>query len=259
MNRDRLQKPSNIKAYLTFILFILLVWGSAVRVDADLGKLILGFPEMGRILREMWPPDWGYFTKIADAMLETIRMAILGTTFGAILAVPISLLSARNITRSPILYLSARLMMNLIRTIPNLLLAALFVAIFGIGPIAGIGALTLFSFGLIAKLTYESLETIETEPLEAMTAVGATKSQLIVFGVIPQILPQFISYVLFTFEVNIRAAAVLGLVGAGGIGLYYDRTLGLMQYERASSIILFTLAIVLLIDYFSVKIREKLI
>src|SRR5690606_17835661 len=132
-------------------------------------------------------------------------------------------------------------------------------AIFGIGPLAGVFALTLFSFGLIAKLTFESIEAIEKGPLEGIAAVGANKLQWIVFGIVPQMLPPFVSYVLFTFEVNVRAAAVLGLVGAGGIGLYYDRTLGLLQYDKTASIILFTLALVFLIDFLSIKIREKLL
>lgn len=256
---SRPQKPSRIKGYFTVILLFLLLWGSAYKIEADLPKLFFGIPEMGRLLDEMFPPDWAYFPKIVDAMLETIRIAVLGTTFGAILAIPIIFLSARNVVKLPIVYLPARFLLNLVRTIPDLLLAAIFVAIFGIGPIAGIMSLTLFSLGLIAKLTYESIEAIDPGPLEAMTAVGANKLQWIYFGVIPQVLPQFIAYFLYTFEVNVRAAAVLGLVGAGGIGLYYERTLGLLDYDKTSTIILFTLAIVLIIDFISTKMREKLL
>jgi len=161
--------------------------------------------------------------------------------------------------RSPWVYQIARFILNLLRTIPDLLLAAIFVAIFGLGLIPGILALAVFSVGLIAKLTYESLETIDRGPLEAMTSVGASKLQWIAFGVVPQILPHFISYVLYTFEINVRAAAVLGLVGAGGIGLYYEKTLGFLEYDKTNSIILLTLAVVLAIDYFSTKLREKLL
>ena len=103
---------------------------------------------------------------------------------------------------------------------------------FGIGPLPGILALTFFSIGLVAKLLYESIESIDPGPLEAMTAVGANKVQWIVYGVIPQVKAHFVSYVLYTFEVNVRAAAVLGLVGAGGIGLYYDRTLGFYNMNK---------------------------
>ncbi|EEL75340.1 hypothetical protein bcere0027_33550 [Bacillus cereus AH676] len=243
---------------LTFILFILLLWGSSIQVDASFSKLVVGFPNIMDLLKEMVPPDWSYFQVITTAMLDTIRMAIIGTTLGAILAIPLALFAASNVFTSTFLYSPARLILNFIRTIPDLLLAAIFVAIFGIGPLPGILALTFFSIGLVAKLLYESIESIDPGPLEAMTAVGANKVQWIVYGVIPQVKAHFVSYVLYTFEVNVRAAAVLGLVGAGGIGLYYDRTLGFLQYQQTASIIIYTLVVVLVIDYVSTLLREKL-
>ncbi|TXR98762.1 phosphonate ABC transporter, permease protein PhnE [Bacillus sp. SH7-1] len=250
--------PSKLKHMLTAILVILLLWGSSVQVDASFSKLVVGFPNMIDLLKEMVPPDWSYFQVITTAMLDTIRMATIGTTLGAILAIPLALFAASNVFTSTFLYGPARLILNFIRTIPDLLLAAIFVAIFGIGPLPGILALTFFSIGLVAKLLYESIESIDPGPLEAMTAVGANKVQWIVYGVIPQVKAHFISYVLYTFEVNVRAAAVLGLVGAGGIGLYYDRTLGFLQYQQTASIIIYTLVVVLLIDYVSTLLREKL-
>lgn len=250
--------PSKLKHMLTAILVILLLWGSSVQVDASFSKLVVGFPNMIDLLKEMVPPDWSYFQVITTAMLDTIRMAIIGTTLGAILAIPLALFAASNVFTSTFLYGPARLILNFIRTIPDLLLAAIFVAIFGIGPLPGILALTFFSIGLVAKLLYESIESIDPGPLEAMTAVGANKVQWIVYGVIPQVKAHFVSYVLYTFEVNVRAAAVLGLVGAGGIGLYYDRTLGFLQYQQTASIIIYTLVVVLLIDYISTLLREKL-
>jgi phosphonate transport system permease protein len=138
-------------------------------------------------------------------------------------------------------------------------MASIFVAIFGLGALPGMLALSVFSIGLIAKLLYEAIESIDPGPLEAMTAVGANKLQWIFFGVIPQITAHFTSYVLYTFEVNIRAAAILGLVGAGGIGEYYDKTLGFLEYDKTASIIIMTLLIVLIIDYVSTKLREKLL
>lgn len=250
--------PSKLKHMLTFILFILLLWGSSIQVDASFSKLVVGFPNIMDLLKEMVPPDWSYFQVITTAMLDTIRMAIIGTTLGAILAIPLALFAASNVFTSTFLYSPARLILNFIRTIPDLLLAAIFVAIFGIGPLPGILALTFFSIGLVAKLLYESIESIAPGPLEAMTAVGANKVQWIVYGVIPQVKAHFVSYVLYTFEVNVRAAAVLGLVGAGGIGLYYDRTLGFLQYQQTASIIIYTLVVVLVIDYVSTLLREKL-
>jgi phosphonate transport system permease protein len=251
--------PSRLKHYLTAMIIILLLWGSSVQTDATFGELIEGFPNMFDLLEEMFPPKWTYFDNIVGAMLETIRMALIGTTIGAILAIPVALLSASNLTKSGWLRYPLRFVLNLIRTIPDLLLAAIFVSIVGIGPLPGMMALTIFSLGLIAKLTYEALEAIDRGPLEAMTAVGATGLQRILYAVIPQIQAHFMSFTLYTFEINVRAAAVLGLVGAGGIGHYYEITLGFLEYDKTSVIIIFTLAIVLLIDYSSTKLREKLL
>lgn len=137
--------------------------------------------------------------------------------------------------------------------------AGIFVSVFGLGPVAGILAITFFSCGVIAKLTYESIESIDPGSLEAMTAVDANKLQWIHFGMIPQMIAYYITFFLYAFELNIRAAAVLGLVGAGGIGLFLHRSLNMLRYDRAATINIATLVIVIAIDYVSTKIREKLL
>ncbi|WP_445488662.1 phosphonate ABC transporter, permease protein PhnE [Niallia sp. 03133] len=251
--------PAKTKHIWTVLLVVLLLWWSAYKTDSSFSDLTLGFPNMFDLLVQMWPPNWEYFERILEPMLETIRMAVIGTTLGAIIAVPLALLCANNIFRVSFIYYPFRFILNLIRTIPDLLLASIFVAIFGLGALPGMLALSVFSIGLIAKLLYEAIESIEPGPLEAMTAVGANKVQWIFFGVIPQITAHFTSYILYTFEVNIRAAAILGLVGAGGIGEYYDKTLGFLEYDKTASIIILTLLIVLIIDYISTKLREKLL
>lgn len=251
--------PAKTKHILTGIVIAVIIWASAIKTETSITELVIGIPNMWDLLKQMVPPDWEYFDNITKAMLETIRMAILGTTFGSIIAIPIAVLCASNIVKSSFLYHPVRFILNLIRTIPDLLLAAIFVAIFGLGSLPGIMALTIFSIGLVAKLTYEAIEAIDPGPLEAMTAVGANKVQWIFFGVIPQVIAHYTSYVLYTFEVNVRAAAVLGLVGAGGIGLFYDRTLGFLEYDKTSTIIIYTLVVVLVIDYISTKLREKLL
>ncbi|MGP4063570.1 phosphonate ABC transporter, permease protein PhnE [Oceanobacillus sp. M65] len=251
--------PRKLKLYFTISLLALFLFASAYQTDSTFSELLTGLPNMTELLVDMVPPNWAYVDNITPAMLETIRMAVVGTTIGAVLAIPIALFSASNVFKSSWIWYPVRFVLNLVRTIPELLLAAIFVAIFGLGPLPGIFALGIFSVGIIAKLTYESIEAIDKGPLESMTAVGANKLQWIRCAVIPQVSAHFITYVLYTFEVNIRAAAILGLVGAGGIGLYYDRTLGFLEYDKVSTIILFTLVVVLIIDYFSGKLREKLL
>lgn len=255
----KLEKPSSLKPTLSIVFILLLLVGSAIRTNASLPELIDGIPEMGKLFYEMYPPDWSYFGTVMGPMLETIQMAIVGTTVGALIAIPFSFLAARNVTRIPILSGVSRFVLNLVRTIPDLMFAGVFAAIVGYGALAGTLALVFFSFGLVSKMTYESIESIDPGPLEAMTAVGANKLQWINFGVIPQVTAQFAAYVLYTFEVNVRAAAILGFVGAGGIGLLLQRSLDRLRYDQASTIILITLVVVLIIDYVSTKLREKLL
>ncbi|MFB1097695.1 phosphonate ABC transporter, permease protein PhnE [Terribacillus sp. JSM ZJ617] len=251
--------PTRIKHYLTVAIVLALLVLSYIQTGSSFMDLITNRDQMASLIIDMFPPDWAYFENIIEPMLETIRMAVIGTTFGAIISVPVILLCANNVNRIPWISYPARFVLNLIRTVPELLLAAIFVAIFGLGMIPGIFALTIFSVGIIAKLTYESVEGIDKGPMEAMTAVGANKVQWITFAIIPQAAAYFVSYVLYTFEVNIRAAAILGLVGAGGIGLYYDSNLGFLNYPRVNTLIIATLAVVLIIDYVSNKLREKLL
>lgn len=250
--------PSKMKPFLTILIVLLLVAGSGWQIGFSISELTEGLPNMWDLVVQLVPPDWAYFSEITSPILETIRMAVVGTTFGGLLAFPLSMLAARNVFHTSWITVPARYLLNLIRTLPELLLAALFVAIFGIGPIPGVLALMLFSLGIIAKLFYESVEAIDSGPMEAMTAVGANKIKWIIFGVVPQVTASFMSFFLYAFEINIRAAAVLGLVGAGGIGLYYEQNLGFFEYGKVSSIIVYTLIVVLLIDNLSTKVREKL-
>jgi len=259
MEAMRIRRMARIKKTVTFLIIIALVWISIVQTGFSLSTILTGLPNMRSLIDEMFPPDWSYFSSITEPMLATIRMAVLGTTFGAIFAIPVALLASRNVAKIPVVYQIARFIMNLIRTVPELLLAALFVPIFGIGEVSGILAISVFSFGIIAKLLYESIEAIDPGPLEAMTAVGANKVQWIFYGVVPQVVAHFMSYTLYSFEINVRAAAVLGYVGAGGIGLTLNNALSFYQYDRVLTIILYTFLVVLLIDLISNRIREKLI
>ena len=185
-------------------------------------------------------------------------MAVLGTVIGSAVAFVYSLLIARNIVKNKAVTGVLRFIMNIIRTIPDLLLGAIFVAIVGIGPVAGIMALAVFTFGVVVKLFYEAIETIDPGPIEALTAVGANKFQIIHYAVMPQIMTYFISYVLYAFEINVRASTVLGYIGAGGIGLNLQQTLQVFNYAQTGTIIIVIIVVVVLIDYVSSKSREAL-
>ncbi|GAB6877110.1 phosphonate ABC transporter, permease protein PhnE [Thermaerobacter litoralis] len=240
------------------VLVVLYVWSSeGTRVS--LRDLWEGLDTVARMLGRMWPADWGYLPETVEPLLETLRLALLGTTFGAILAVPLSLLSARNVAGTGWAYQVARAIMNLIRSIPDLVWAALLVPAVGIGPTAGVLALTLFSTGIVAKLVSESVEAIDPGPLEALDAVGASRLARIVYAVVPQVLPHFIAYTLFMFEINLRTSTVLGLVGAGGIGSTMMTQLTFFRYDRLMAIVVMLFVLVVVVDWISTRWRQRLV
>mgnify|MGYP000990501202 FL=1 len=184
-------------------------------------------------------------------------MSVLGTLLGVFLAIPVSLLATEMITRNKLITGIVRLFLNIIRTIPNTLLAAILVAVIGIGEGTGVLTLTIFTFGLVSQLFYETIETIDTAPLEACESVGANKLKTAVWAVWPQILPSVISYSFYALEINIRSSTVLGYVGAGGIGIVLNASMGLFKYDRVSLVLLTIFVLVALVDMLSEWMRRK--
>lgn len=260
-NGDPWVPPGNPKLKATLGLLAALVFytWSGQRAGMSLSEFVEGLPAMADLFRRMWPPALGYLPTMIGPLAETIQIAILGTTLGALLAVPVAGLAARNVAPSPAIFWTARALLNAVRTLPDVLLAAVLAVALGIGALPGVMALTIFSMGILAKLTFETIEGIDPGPLEAVTAVGATRAQVMVYGVVPQVLPQFVAFCLYVFEVNIRVATVLGLVGAGGIGLWLYRDINLLRYRHALAIVLVIFAVVSLIDYASARIRARIV
>ena len=205
------------------------------------------------------PPDISYIPNIVSPMLETIRMALVGTFVGALVALPIAVLAANNFIKSKWLQTPLRFILNIFRTIPALVLASLFVAVFGTGAFSGVVALSIFTFGLVSKLTYESIEAIDYGQVEALISLGANKLNILRYAIMPQILPQYMSYTLYGFEVNVRAAAILGYVGAGGIGQLFEFNLAWRNFDKVGMIIIFSFAVVMIIDLVSASIRKRLV
>lgn len=249
----------HIKGWASFLIFLLLFKGSAQICDIQLSTFFQNLGQFFELIKKMLHPQWSYLAVVVAPISETIKMAIVGTTIGTLVAVPFCLLAARNIAINRFISSIVRFFLNIVRTIPDLMLAALFVAIVGIGSFAGVLTLAVFSFGMISKLFYEAVETIDPGPLEALQAAGANKIQMIVFAVLPQISNNFISYFLYTLEINVRSSTVLGYLGAGGIGVYLQRSLDSFNYSQTAIIILAILAVVLIIDGLSNYLREKLL
>jgi len=242
----------------TLVILILLVASSRM-TGVDVGMFFNNLGQFTDLLVRMSQPAWDYLPVILHPLYETIQMAILGTTIGAAFAVPFAVLAASNLVHNRWLRGIIRLMLDLVRTLPDLLLAAIFVAIFGIGSTAGVVTLAIFSFGMVSKLFYEVIETIDMGPLEALESVGANKLTIIWYAVLPQIMNQFVSYFLYTLEINVRASTVLGYLGAGGIGVFLQRSLNEFNYSQTAVIILATLVVVMAIDGISNHLRRVLL
>lgn len=263
MDKDLIPKRTFVQKYHvkglvgTFI-FLLLLWGSAVMTGVNWGEFFTNLDQFFDLLSRMAHPAWDYTNIVIQPILETIQMALIGTTIGTLIAIPFSILAARNLIKNAVVRGIIRFILNLFRTLPDLLLAALFVAIVGIGSTAGVWTLAVFSFGMISKLFYETIETIDDGPLEALRAAGANNIQVVVFAVVPQVLNSFVSYFLYTFEINVRASTVLGYLGAGGIGVYLQRSLSSFRYDQTAVIVIAILLIVIVIDSVSNSLRERL-
>ena len=226
-------------------------------------ELAKNLPAIGEFFRKLFPSEgkpWPTeaLPEITKRLIETFRIAIAASLFGALLALPLPLIAARNLAGKA-LYTFGRAVLNLIRSVPDLVLATLLAASFGIGPLAGFLALLVFSFGVVGKLLCDSVETIDPGPREAIAAAGGTRLQQAFCAVFPQVGPDYLAYTLYSLEINIRAASVLGVVGAGGIGMVLQSSLSLLQYTQVGLVILITFAVVFLIDSFSTWVRGKLV
>lgn len=253
------KKPFPFVNMIWMIAIIIAFLYSAVVSEVDLHQLFTNGYQMESIISMLFHPDWSYLKYVVDPIMETVQMAILGTTFGAILALPISFLAANNIIKNSVIRGVCRFILNIVRTIPDLLLGSLFVAVVGIGPMAGVAALAVFSFGMISKLFYETIETIDNGPIEAIRAVGGSTFDVVRYAVFPQISSQLLSYTLYTFEINVRASSVLGYMGAGGIGVLLQRSLSMFRYDQTAVIVIAIFIVVFIIDFVNNKVRERLV
>lgn len=196
---------------------------------------------------------------IVGATIQTIQMALVGTILSVIFAFPLAFLAALNTTPHPLIYRGVRFLINLLRTVPDLALGLIFVSAVGLGPFAGTLALAFHTTTVLTKLLSESIENIDTGVVEAIRATGASYPQTLSFAVVPQMLPDLISFTLYRFETNIRAAAILGLIGAGGIGYLLNTAFRTFQYQEASAIVVILIVLVMGVDTLSARLRKLVI
>ena len=208
------------------------IWLSLRMTGFDLHVVITKFRKMVDLLEKILQPDWSFFPKVVSPLIDTIKMSILGTVIGCAIALPVAILSSSNINKSiPVVWL-IRFLLGLIRTLPTLIIALVCALIFSLGTFSGTIAIAIFTFGIVAKMLFESIETIDMGPFEAMEALGANKFQAFWSACVPQILPVYLSHCLYCFEMNVRASAILGYVGAGGLGITINERIGWRRLQQ---------------------------
>ncbi len=249
---------SNLTTTLAWgFLFIALVWsweGADMR-PLDLWK---DSGNMGTFAREFFPPDFHEWRIYLEEMIITVHIAIWGTVLAIVCAIPFGLMSAENLVPSWV-YQPVRRLMDACRAINEMVFAMLFIVAVGLGPFAGVLALWVHTTGVLAKLFAEAVEAIDPRPVEGVRATGANPLEEILYGVIPQVLPLWISYSLYRFESNVRSASVLGIVGAGGIGVILHEAIRGFEYAQTAAVLIIIIVSVTLLDLASARIRQSAI
>ncbi len=247
------------KTLISIVLFCSILVFIVKDLKIDFIKLISDSSKyFGDILSRMLPPDFSNLNELIYAMFETIEIAFLGTFIAIVLSIPLGLFSARNLAPNYFIYIICKTIVIFFRAIPEFIIAMILVIAIGFGAMPGVLALGLHTMGFLAKFYAEDIEHINKGPIDALKSSGATKSQIISFGVIPQILPSFVANNLYILDRNVRMATMLGIVGAGGIGYELQSSFRMFEYERVSAIIILIFVTIFLIDHFSAFIRSKI-
>lgn len=230
-------------------------WGSELQVT----ELVRGAPFMADFMVRMFPPNFSYTPSLIKPTIETLQMAIWGTLLAILLAIPLGVLAARNVSPHPALYWGSRAVLNALRGINELVFALIFVSAVGLGPFPGVLALAVHTAGMLGKFYAEAMEAVDPGPVEALRSTGAHPLQTIRYAILPQILPAVVAFNMYRFEVSVRSATVLGLVGAGGIGFELMTSMRLFKYRDVAMILIAVVIMVVLTDLLSTRIRERFI
>lgn len=224
----------------------------------DLTLIVKRASQLTKILGQIFQPDASFFDKVLPPLFDTIKMSILGSVVGCLLALPYAVAASANINRSKPLLAALRFLLNIVRTLPTLVIASICALVFGLGTFAGTVAIVVFTFGVVTKMLYESIETVNMGAFEALESAGANKFQAFWSAVFPQVLPTYLSHCLYSFEMNVRAASILGYVGAGGLGILIDERIGWRDYNGLGTVLLTLFVAVFVIENLSQFLRSKL-
>ena len=210
------------------------------------------------LMTRMWPPDWAYFGSVVAPLVETIHIATLGTAVTFVLAFPVAFISARNTTPNVFTWFIGRFILVASRSVNTIVWALLFVAIFGPGPVAGIWAIAARSIGFTGKLIAEAIEEIDEGTVEAIEATGASRLKVMMYGVLPQVLPVIFGTIVYRWDINIRESTVLGFVGAGGIGIMLYSSVNLFLWREVMVILIAIFGVVVVSEFVSAVVRQRI-
>ena len=254
--RPSLVVPAGIVA------FLVITWVSQsdqFGIGLDIGALAESITRGAGILGELLSPNWEFIPNTLEPLRETIQMAVLASAIGCAVALPIAFVVSRvTAPNLPTLWIG-RSLLSVVRAIPDILYALVFVASVGVGPLAGIAALVFFNIGVVAKLLSETVDGVDTGPIEAARAAGANRTQTVRWSVLPQVLPNYVAYSLYTFELNIRASTVIGIVGAGGMGNLLFTQYRFFNWSNVSVIVIELFLLVMTIEFVSIWLRRRLV
>ena len=257
---ERYLKPQwSWKTLISIVLFCSILVFIVKDLEIDFIKLVTDSTKyFGDILSRMLPPDFSNLNQLIYSMFETIEIAFLGTFIAIVLSIPFGLFSARNLAPNYFVYIICKTIVIFFRAIPEFIMAMILVIAIGFGAMPGVLALGLHTMGFLAKFYAEDIEHVNKGPIDALKSSGATKSQIISYGIIPQILPAFVANNLYILDRNIRMATMLGIVGAGGIGYELQSSFRMFEYEKVSAIIILIFLTIFIIDNLSSFLRSKI-
>ncbi len=234
---------------------LVFLWWAAVGSQINANNLWNGIPYMVDFLVRMMPPNPEFLERLWQPALESLQVAVWGTLLGVVIALPVCFFAARNLSPNPVVFHATRQLLNCMRGINEIILALIFVAAIGLGPFAGVLALAIHGAGMLGKFFPEAMEDIDEGPLEAFRSAGVGPFKTFFFGVLPQVLPAWLGTIFYRLETNVRQSTVLGMVGAGGIGFELVSSMKLFKYQDTATCILVILAMVLIADLVSSRVR----
>ncbi len=254
---NRFDKKQKITRWIGYSITLILALVSWQYLNVQYHWILTSGRELNDMFQRMYPPDWMYTSEIIVPMIDTIQIAILGTAGALILAAPVAYLGAENTTPNKITLFIGKFIISATRSVNVIIWALFFVIMFGPGVLAGVAAVSMRSIGFCAKLLAEAIEEIDPGPVDATKAVGAGFMSQLIYAIVPQIKPAFVGISTYRWDINVRSATILGLVGAGGIGRNLDEMMAFFYWDAVATILIAILVVVILSEVISAYFRKK--